>query len=207
MKRSRRLIYVTLILLAFAGPLFFIAHSRSIDELNKAKSKLISNNLDESLWHYRRAIGWRTPGQASGLQAVTELLSISDNLDFSESQRELALRMLVSGVKSSRGPVRDILGYLFSNEESLLRIASKAEARLNEENKDLNLIREAFPPGVNFRFQVLAQVMFWGWIFTILSTIYFGFTKEGNLVQPKFKIGVFIGICFYSLWLYSLSQA
>lgn len=202
MKRS--ISFVLLILIVTLVPLYLRAVTEARSQLLIARVAKENNSYSQAFAAYRRAVAWYAPLNGYSQQAFLEFSNLAFH-EITDSALKLeALTELKRAVFSSRNFVTVFAG---SERLSVIKRIDDELDRLNSTDDKRELIEELHPAKVDFRFQILSQLMFWSWIGSVLFCIFRGFTAEARLIPKPFFLGAASAGLFYILWLVSLGFA
>lgn len=183
--------------------LYFSVGDRGSAALEAARAAQADGDYSSMVDSYRQAVGWYRPWDETSLIAAQELFDYALALKEPEARAD-ALWSLRRGLFGSRNVLVRLAG---SKRADLLEQVDRELAQIilpNEDGKAFKLLKNYEP---SFRFLVLAQLLFWGWIVSVVSVLWVGFTAEGAIVLDRRSL--FLGglavVCFAG-WLLALSQ-
>lgn len=182
-----------------------VMYSRTVTEahvfLSTAQQELAVGHESEAMQALRKALSWNSPLNHYSAQAENLLHEMAFDSGRTSDTRVAALRELERGMRSGRS-------WLFPRSADSAEVAEvRAELDRLVPAEGPGRIEAVANPEPNFFYQGLAQVLFWGWIFSVISCIFTGFRPDGQLVTERAApIALISGIVFV-LWLVALSQA
>jgi hypothetical protein len=194
----RRSLYVVLIAAALILPMYIRTLCEAKARLQEGKEKT-AIAAEEALTPLRKSVSWDSPFNPYSKEAAALLRSIGSDEARPAGLRINALRELVRGLSSSRSMLSPRTGAeMKALETQIDRLAPHHASTLKLENP---------PADPNYRVQLFAQFLFWGWVAAVLVTVMRGFSSDGSIKRCEALQGA-VGIAlFYILWLYALANA
>ena len=196
------LVLVALALLILA-PLYCRTIWESRSNLLRARELRDSRATQDAIAVYRKAISFRSPFNNSAEAACQELFLLA----ISQSNPQVAIKALRE-LRSAIAGSRSFLDGFDSSSvyNRLLNSTDEKLSQLQGENgaAKFELIN---PAQVNFKYQFLVQLCFWGWVLSLIAMIWNGVSSEGVFKEKAFKLYLPVTVLFYICWLLSLSKA
>jgi hypothetical protein len=112
-------------------------------------------------------------------------------------RRLSALAALRRGLASSRS-------FLSPHREALAALEVRERELLTAEAPALKLLR---PPRIQYGYQALSQVGFWGWIASVLWLIFSAFAADGRVNLTRLPLPLAASASSFALWLFALWKA
>lgn len=196
---SRNSWIVLIALSLFIAPLYVRTFLEAKDSLKSARTVRLQGAWLEAYEHYWRAMSWDSPGNSSARQAMHEFGQLLEETTDEDLKRQ-GLYLFIRGLQSSRSFLR-----LFDKERE--EALKNARELLKAPESSDTIVRELNPPKVDYRFQLLAQLCFWGWVGSYLYALYRGVTPGGEILKKElFRKGI-LSLGFFALWLVCLRYA
>ena len=193
--------YAVAVLLVFTLALWLRAWSSARHSLSQARALYERKEFAEAFREYRSAIGWDAPFLATSKQAYLESLARVSDIP-AELQLD-ALWHLRAGLFSSRSLAWDLGFHPFplylAELDARIAKLSNPEAKLQ--------LQELYKPKADRRFQLLANLSFWGWLLSVATFIFLGCKADGSLNRTVAWRSAGAGVSFYVLWLCMLLRA
>ena len=155
-------------------------------------------NTQQAIRSFAQAVRWRSPINPFAVKAEAALL---------EMETKLAGGDLVLLLKEFRRALFLSRSIYFESEAERLLI-ERIDRTLQELGARLPV--DVLPPNPlrpNFRWQIAAQIGFWGWVVAVLATVRLGFTSQGKVVSGRFLLVATTATAFFMFWLFALGKA
>jgi len=194
---ARRLVQIILLFGFFLLPLYLRAIYESRDWLQQARS---ASPLVDKVDYYSRAVSWNAPFSGYAAAALQEFEQLAFQSPEAAPERIEALRRLRSAVWGSRNVWQ---GREFVRVEERARLEID---RLMAKPADGWPVQELHPVRVSYGWQIVAQLLFWGWIGSLLIFIWRGFDRQGGML-PGALPRLLVPCACYLGWLLALGRA
>ncbi len=185
------------LLLLFLLPLYVRTIIEGRVQLRKADELFLKEQYSLAFSHYRSALHWWSPGNIYANRAEVQLETFLGDKTKEKKDRIEAARALYEGLMASRNFLHDDRLKREEVKDALYELSPESRPSYVRANRT----------EVLYHFQIVAQIGFWGWIFSIFSIIFYGFKPQGSPKWRPLLRGVFSGICFFLLWICALSVA
>ncbi len=192
---TAKLFFLVSILILFVGGLSLRVYRESCSALSEGRVALKAGIVHSAIDSLSAAVTWRAPGITCAQEAGEVLIQAIPS--FSQASLRIeGYRRLRSAVIASRSfPQEEFLSLRLRSEDGL-REEGVGEARAIVDPTSLE---------IPFFYNCVRGFLFLGWIGATLTTLWFGFTKEGKVVILPFIRGGTAALFFYSVWLFSLT--
>lgn len=184
-----KVFYTILLATAFLAPILLRANLEVDTNLAIARNKL--NNTEQVIDAYRQSLTWSL---LSRKQVAQEFYDFCQNQSLEKKSE--CFWQLKAGIQGSRS-------FLFEHLPILDQVERQIEILNPKPEKYLELVNK---PKINFKFQILAQICFWAWIFSTVFFILKSFDRDANFIK-KNRVLILPVMIFYFSWLICLAQA
>jgi hypothetical protein len=195
---SRRIILSFVLIATVMGAIFAKLLFEGNDALKNARSSRKADQFEESLRFYKTSASFAAPGNSYAEAAREELLSLARS-EQDPSKRREAFEALKRSLMSSR----NFLAPWREDDPLMQEISIELEKAYGPQN--LTLVDEQFYP--KYGWQILCQILFWGWILSLSITIWKGFRPNGEMIRTPLMRGGLCSTLFLVLWLMCLTKA
>jgi hypothetical protein len=197
----RPVVYALLGVAVFLLPILCRAFYESYAATVRARAALEQGEFRGGVTAYAEAGRWGFPGNSYAEEAQRELLRLLADEARSLEERVRGYDLLVSAIHSSRHP----LSFLDTARAERLAEARGKVAMLRGSNP--YQIEPAVSPHTHPLLQLLANVLFWGWVGLGAWLCLRGFDRSARPHWRRLRRGGLLFLCLYGVWLLSLRFA
>lgn len=185
-------------------------------DYQRAQAALQSNNLEEAITYFNRAIHWYSPGSKTITNSIHGLWQIGTQAE-GNGDAEMALkafRAIRSSLYSARSfytphsdwieKCDDRISTLVAQEQTS-RSPNKHKDFLAKKDEALTILKMKTEPDLFW--SIVCEVGFIGWIGCAIAFILRVFTGERSFVPRRAIFWGILIVLFYSLWLAGMLRA